>query len=234
MAVLSQRLVAIYESGSPDMLNAILESEDWDQMAAQTEYLRQIQEYDDAVVNRVKSLRDQVRSAVARLDEQRAEIEEVRDAVATKEREAAAASQAASARFHELKAEQAERQEALDALQSRESALSDNLSVISEQVASEGGDATTGQLPAPLNGWIGSAAGDRILRSVKLFAEILKDVGGSLESSARCRRAAQRSDLLTHGELVARKITCELRDLCRDHATDEKDACEREQDDTDD
>jgi septal ring factor EnvC (AmiA/AmiB activator) len=151
MGVLSQRLVAIYESGSPDMLNAILESEDWDEMAAQTEYLRQIQEYDDAVVNRVKSLRDQVRSAVARLDEQRAEIEEVRDAVATKEREAAAASQAASARFHELKAEQAERQEALDALQSREEALSDNLSAISEQVASEGGDATTGQLPAPLN-----------------------------------------------------------------------------------
>jgi septal ring factor EnvC (AmiA/AmiB activator) len=151
MGVLSERLVAIYESGSPDMLNAVLESEDWDQMAAQTEYLRQIQEYDDAVVDRVKTLRDQVRSAVARLDEQRAEIEEVRDTVAAKEREAAAASQAAAARFQELKAEQAERQEALDTLQSRESALSDNLSAISEQVASEGGDATTGQLPAPLN-----------------------------------------------------------------------------------
>lgn len=151
MGVLSERLVAIYESGSPDMLNAILESEDWDEMAAQTEYLRQIQEYDDAVVNRVKTLRDQVRSAVERLDAQRAKIETARDEVATKEREVAAASQAASARFHELKAEQAARQEALDALQSRESALSDNLSAISEQVASEGGDATEGQLPAPLN-----------------------------------------------------------------------------------
>jgi septal ring factor EnvC (AmiA/AmiB activator) len=151
MGVLSERLVAIYESGSPDMLNAVLESADWDEMAAQTEYLRQIQEYDDAVVDRVKTLRDQVRSAVARLDEQRAEIEEVRDAVAVKEQEAATASQAAAARFHELKAEQAERQEALDALQSREAQLSDNLSVISEQIASEGGDATEGMLPAPLN-----------------------------------------------------------------------------------
>jgi septal ring factor EnvC (AmiA/AmiB activator) len=151
MAVLSERLVSIYESGSPDMLNAILESEDWDQMAAQTEYLRQIQEYDDAVVGRVKTLRDQVRSAVERLDAQRAKIETARDEVATKEREVAAASQAAAARFHELKAEQAARQEALDALQSREAALSDNLSAISEQVASEGGDATEGQLPAPLN-----------------------------------------------------------------------------------
>lgn len=151
MGVLSERLVSIYESGSPDMLNAILESEDWDQMAAQTEYLRQIQEYDDAVVNRVKALRDEVRTAVEKLDAQRAKIETARDEIATKEQEVAAASQAASARFHELKAEQAERQEALDALASRKEALSDNLSAISEQVASEGGDATEGQLPAPLN-----------------------------------------------------------------------------------
>jgi septal ring factor EnvC (AmiA/AmiB activator) len=151
MAVLSERLVAMYETGSPDMLNAVLESADWSEMAAQTEYLRQIQEYDDAVVDRVKTLRDQVRSAVERLDAQRAEIEEVRDTIAAKEREVAGARAEAQARFAELKSEQAERQEALDALQSREVALSDNLSVISEQIASEGGDATEGMLPAPLN-----------------------------------------------------------------------------------
>jgi peptidoglycan hydrolase CwlO-like protein len=149
--VLRERLVAMYETGSPDVLNAILESEDWSEMAAQTEYLRQIQEYDDAVVGRVKDLRDQVRTAVERLDEQRAKIEAARDEVAAKEREVADRRAEAAASFHELKAEQAERQEALDALQSREAALSDNLSAISEQVASEGGDATTGQLPAPLN-----------------------------------------------------------------------------------
>ncbi len=151
MGVLSERLVAIYETGSPDMLNAILESEDWTEMAAQTEYMRQIQEYDDAVVNRVKTLRDQVRSAVERLDKQRAEIEATRDAIAAKEREVAAARAEAQARFSELKSEQAARQEALDALQSREAALSNNLSVISEQIASEGGDATEGMMPAPLN-----------------------------------------------------------------------------------
>jgi septal ring factor EnvC (AmiA/AmiB activator) len=151
LGVLRERLVAIYEAGSPDVLNAILESQDWDEMAAQTEYLRQIQDYDDAVVGRVKTLRNQVRGAVERLDEQRAEIEEVRDTVAAKEREVAARRAEAAASFHELKAEQAARQEALDALQSREAALSDNLSAISEQIASEGGDATEGQMPAPLN-----------------------------------------------------------------------------------
>jgi peptidoglycan hydrolase CwlO-like protein len=151
ISVLSTRVVAIYEAGSPDMLNAILESEDWSEMAAQTEYVRQIQDYDDAVVDRVKSLRDEVRSAVEKLDRQRTEIEEVRDAIAAKERAVDAARKEAKAGFLELKAAQAERQEALESLESREGALSSNLASISEQVAAEGGDATTGLIPAPLN-----------------------------------------------------------------------------------
>jgi septal ring factor EnvC (AmiA/AmiB activator) len=149
--LLGDRLVAIYESGSPDVLDAILESEDWAEMSAQTEYVRQIQAYDDAVVDRVKDLRDEVRTAVEKLDAQRAEIEEVRDIVAAKERDVAAAREEAQVRFTELKSEQAARQEALDELQSRESQLSDNLLAISEQIASEGGDATEGLMPAPLN-----------------------------------------------------------------------------------
>ena len=71
LGVLRQRLVSIYESGSPDVVNAILESEDWSQMAAQTEYLSRIQSYDDEVVERVKTLRDEVRAAVDRLTEKR-------------------------------------------------------------------------------------------------------------------------------------------------------------------
>src|SRR3954452_4930880 len=151
LGVLRDRLVAIYESGSPDVVNAILESESWSQMSAQTEYLNRIQSYDDAVVERVKTLRNEVRSAVGRLADKRAEIEEARDAVAAIEREVAAARQEAEARFAELKAAQAQRREALDALESREEALGNNLASISEQVAAEGGDATSGQMPAPLN-----------------------------------------------------------------------------------
>jgi septal ring factor EnvC (AmiA/AmiB activator) len=149
--VLSDRLVAIYETGSPEVLDAVLDSEDWSEMAAQAEYLQQIKSYDDAVIERVETLRDEVTAAVERLDEQQAEIEAARDEIAAKEREVRAASQEAHARFQELKAAQAERQDDLDALQSREAALSDNLASISEQLASEGGDATEGQMPAPLN-----------------------------------------------------------------------------------
>ena len=151
IGTLRDRLVAIYEAGSPDIVNAILESENWSDMAAQTEYLNRIQSYDDAVVERVKTLRDEVRSAVERLAGKRAEIEEARDEVAAIEREVATARQEAEARFAELKAAQAQRREALEALESREEALGNNLASISEQVASEGGDATTGLMPAPLN-----------------------------------------------------------------------------------
>jgi peptidoglycan hydrolase CwlO-like protein len=151
LGVLRERLVAIYEAGSPDVINAVLESENWSDMAAQTEYLSRIQSYDDAVVGRVKTLRDEVRSAVERLADKRAEIEAARDAVAAIEREVATARQEAEARFAELKAAQAQRREALEALESREEALGNNLASISEQVASEGGDATTGLMPAPLN-----------------------------------------------------------------------------------
>jgi peptidoglycan hydrolase CwlO-like protein len=151
LGVLRERLVAIYEAGSPDVVDAILESENWAEMSAQTEYLSRIQSYDDAVVGRVKELRDQVTSAVDRLAEQRAETEEARDEVAAIEAEVEAARDEAEARFAELKAAQAQRRQAMEALESREEALSNNLAEISEQVASEGGDATIGLMPAPLN-----------------------------------------------------------------------------------
>jgi septal ring factor EnvC (AmiA/AmiB activator) len=150
LAILRERLVAIYEAGSPDLINAVLDSEDWSEMEAQTEYLNRIQSYDDGVVDRVKSLRDEVKGAVAKLAENRDEIEAARDEIAAKEREAAAARADAEARFGELKAAQAERRAALEALESREESLSSNLSAISNQIASEGGSAPISEAPAPL------------------------------------------------------------------------------------
>ncbi|HEX8754534.1 MAG TPA: hypothetical protein VF731_14070 [Solirubrobacterales bacterium] len=151
LGVLRDRLVAIYESGSPDVLNAILESENWAQMSARTEYLNRIQSYDDAVVERVKTLRDEVTEAVSHLANHRAEVQQARDEIAATEREVAAAREEAEARFAELKEAQAQRRAALESLESREQALSDNLSAISEQIASEGGEATTGIMPPPLS-----------------------------------------------------------------------------------
>lgn len=149
LEVLRDRLVAIYETGTPDVVSVVLESESWSQANVRAEYLNRIQDYDDSVADRVKALRDQAKEAVARMAEIRRQLKGARDAIAVKEREAAAAKAEAEARFGELKAAQAERQQALDELASREEALSDNLAVISEQLADTGAPVPTGT-PAPL------------------------------------------------------------------------------------
>ncbi len=149
LGVLRQRLVAIYESGSPDVVNAILESTSWSDLATQTEYLNRIQDYDNSVVGRVKALRNQVRTAVQQLAAARARIKDARDAIAVKERQAATARAQAEARFADLKAAQAQRRRALNALESRAQALSDNLASISSQMAIAGTPVPAGT-PAPL------------------------------------------------------------------------------------
>jgi peptidoglycan hydrolase CwlO-like protein len=164
LGALRERLVSIYEAGSPDVLNAILESEDWSDMAAQTEYLNRIQSYDNAVVSRVKTLRDEVQGAVGRLTATRGRIEDARNSIAATEREVAVAKEAAEARFAELKVAQAERRETMNALESKEEALSNNLSAISEQIATQRAEEAAanaeasgviteaaGEFPAPLN-----------------------------------------------------------------------------------
>lgn len=152
LAVLRDRLVAIYEAGSPSVVNAILESDDWSEMSAQTEYLNRIQSYDDSVVERVKTLRDEVTGAVARLADNRAKVENARDSIAAIEQEVAARSAEAEARFAELQAAQAERRATMDQLGSEEERINDNLAQLGQQVAAEGGPIPVGAtVPAPLN-----------------------------------------------------------------------------------
>ena len=126
----------------PDMVNVVLESASWSEVSARADYLSQIQDYDDAVADRVKGLRDEA-TRRGRADDgaSACRSKEARDAIAAKEREVAAARAAAEARFAELKAAQAARQAALEALESRSQALSDNLASISEQIAADGGAA---------------------------------------------------------------------------------------------
>jgi peptidoglycan hydrolase CwlO-like protein len=177
LGALRERLVSIYEAGSPNVLNAIIESEDWSDMAAQAEYLNRIQDYDNSVVSRVKGLRNEVVGTVGKLRATRSKIEGARDSIATTEQEVTAAKEAAEARFAELKVAQAERRETMDALESKEQALSDNLSSISEQIAEQRAAAaakaaeeaaaeglgtgviteSAGEFPAPLNS--GESAG---------------------------------------------------------------------------
>jgi peptidoglycan hydrolase CwlO-like protein len=149
LVVLRERLVEIYESGSPDMLSVVLDSASWSEVSTRADYLSRIQDYDNSVAERVKGLRDEAKAAVKRMKAVRLQIEEARDAIAVQERQIAAAREEAETRFAELKAAKAQRQRALDALSSREQALSDNLAAISSQMANAGATVPA-TAPAPL------------------------------------------------------------------------------------
>ncbi len=78
--ILRKRLVAIYKSEQPDALTVVLESDGFDAVLEQYEYLERIQSQDSNIVGRVRDLRDQTRATVNR-------ITEVRDAIAAKRAE---------------------------------------------------------------------------------------------------------------------------------------------------
>jgi septal ring factor EnvC (AmiA/AmiB activator) len=90
--VLAQRLVAIYESGSPSTASLLLGSTSYQDFAAQSDYLRAISESDSSLAGRVAEVRTAVHREVLAVADLKAE------AIAYDKRLAAARSQIASVR----------------------------------------------------------------------------------------------------------------------------------------
>jgi peptidoglycan hydrolase CwlO-like protein len=103
---LEQRLVAIYESDSPDELTVILNSNGYDDLATRSAYLDALHDADRRVANQVASLRDQVSGHVHQVtdlkeqtDEQAQQLTEARASLVSSQQTAnQAASAVASAR----------------------------------------------------------------------------------------------------------------------------------------
>ncbi|HEX5989205.1 MAG TPA: transglycosylase family protein [Solirubrobacterales bacterium] len=105
-AVLAQRLVAIYENGTPSTADLVFGSGDYEDFVTQSDYLRAISEADSALADRVAAVRAAVHRQVLKVTDLKAE------AVAYDERLEAAreeigavreAAQAAAARLESLK-----------------------------------------------------------------------------------------------------------------------------------
>ncbi|HET7506820.1 MAG TPA: transglycosylase family protein [Solirubrobacterales bacterium] len=90
--VLADRLVAIYESGTPDAATLVLEADDYQDLVARNDYLRAINEADSALAERVAEVRVAVHQEVLRVGE----LED--EAVAYDERLEAARAEIASVR----------------------------------------------------------------------------------------------------------------------------------------
>ena len=66
--------MAIYESSQPDTLTVILNSDGFDELLSRYEYLQRIQSQDNAIAERVRTLRDETRDMVERVRAARDEI----------------------------------------------------------------------------------------------------------------------------------------------------------------
>ena len=148
LVALRDRLVAMYENGTPDMLNVILESDGYQEVVDRTEYLERIHGMDEAVVTRVRDLRDQVRSTVSRLRSAKDRIESARDAIAVEQQALAGARQAVEDRQSKLVATRAEREEALEKISSVEEDLDGDVSAIQAELSATLAGFGSAPLPA--------------------------------------------------------------------------------------
>ena len=65
--ILSERLVAIYMSGTPDGMSVVLGASDFDDFATRAEYLDQIEQSDAHLAQRVDQVRDEVKRGLSRV-----------------------------------------------------------------------------------------------------------------------------------------------------------------------
>jgi murein DD-endopeptidase MepM/ murein hydrolase activator NlpD len=154
---LRERLVAIYEAGTPDILNVLIEAGGYDELVNRTEYLNRIHGLDEAVVSRVRDLRDQVKRTVARLRSAKDRIEAARDAIGAEEQALADARSAVQRRQSTLVAARREREDALARIRKTERELDGDVASIQAKLAARLAGTGSAPLPAgPIRGGSGS------------------------------------------------------------------------------
>jgi septal ring factor EnvC (AmiA/AmiB activator) len=117
--VLSQRLVAIYESGSPSTASVILASSDFEELAARTEYLDRIEQSDSDLARRVEQVRRSVAKELKLVAELKAKADAYDERLTAARAEIAGVRQDAEAAASHLHAVAASRSASLASLKSR-------------------------------------------------------------------------------------------------------------------
>jgi murein DD-endopeptidase MepM/ murein hydrolase activator NlpD len=145
---LRERLVAIYETGTPDVLSVIVGANGYDDLIDRTEYLNRIRGNDEAIIGRVRELRDQVRRTVTRLRTVKNQIEAARDAIAAEEQALASARAAVQERQSSLAAVRASRVAALKKIEATEEDLDGDVAEIQAELAARLGAMASAPLPA--------------------------------------------------------------------------------------
>lgn len=137
LVALRRHLVAIYESGSPDLLSVIVGSSGMEDLAARAEYLDRIRGMDEAVVGRVRDLRNEVRDLVVARLNSKVRIERARDFVAGFATRLVDSRTALQERQGALVNARGEREAALAQIGEHEDELDSNLAAIQTEIVEQ-------------------------------------------------------------------------------------------------
>jgi murein DD-endopeptidase MepM/ murein hydrolase activator NlpD len=157
LTALRDRLIAMYETGTPDVLSVIVGANGYDDLIDRTEYLNRIRGNDEAIVGRVRELRDQVRRTVDRLRGAKDQIEAARDSIAAEEQALASARSAVQQRQSSLLAARGDRVAALKKIRSHEEELDGSVAKIQAKIAAQ--LAGYGSVPLPAGPIRGGSSG---------------------------------------------------------------------------
>jgi murein DD-endopeptidase MepM/ murein hydrolase activator NlpD len=147
LVALRERLVAMYETGSPDVLSVIVGANGVDDLAARAEYIDRLHGMDEAVVGRVRDLRNEMQGLVERLRTTKDRIEAARDSIASEEAALASARAALQSHQQELVSARADRLGALEQINAQEEHLHGSVAAIQGKLAAL--LASTGSAPLP-------------------------------------------------------------------------------------
>jgi murein DD-endopeptidase MepM/ murein hydrolase activator NlpD len=152
---LRERLVAIYTYGSTDITSVILSSQDYGDMVAQATYFEAIEESDENLAERVRSLRDEAKKLVRQRKISKLTIEDARDAIAAKEQRLESTRSSLESREGALLSARAERRQTLKGIEGDRDEHEEIAADLRAQIAQEIAEATggvalpAGPLPSP-------------------------------------------------------------------------------------
>ncbi|MCB0859287.1 MAG: peptidoglycan DD-metalloendopeptidase family protein [Solirubrobacterales bacterium] len=146
---LRDRLVSIYMSGEPDIASIILAAKDYGDMVAVSQYVAEIQRSDEALAERVRTLRDESKELVTIRRDAKATIESARDRIAAEASRLEATRTTLETREGALVSARAERQTTLESVRSGIHKYEEVASDLRAKIEQEVAGATTGtELPA--------------------------------------------------------------------------------------
>ncbi len=149
---LSQRLVAIYESGSPSTASVVLASSDFEELSARTEYLKQIENSDTALADRVEQVRNEVSRQLKLVAATKARVDAYNARLAAARSQISAVRQSAESSASELQSLAAARQASLATLKSN---IGGWVSDIQAAKAAAAERATASEARTEVDRWLG-------------------------------------------------------------------------------